>query len=124
MAAGAGGVGVIAEVADDLEKALLLGGGFEEAGGDAAEEALAGEFEDGVVFAGRPVEVTRFGVFGEGFVAAGEGAHVKPRENDVDGQVGDALFAKERLRLGKARGFKRPMVAPEFIVPHLRDFRE
>ena len=63
---------MIAEIADDLHEALLLSGGFEEACGDAAEDALAGELEDGIVFAGGPEEVTGFGGFGERFVTSGE----------------------------------------------------
>jgi hypothetical protein len=38
----AGGVGVVAEVADDLDEALLMGGGFDFDA--AAEEAFAREF--------------------------------------------------------------------------------
>ena len=51
MATVARRVGVVAEIANDLEESLLLRGGFEEARPHPAEKALAGEFENGVVFA-------------------------------------------------------------------------
>ena len=115
---------MVAKIADDLKKALLVDGAFQKAGGDAAEEALAGEFENGIVFAGGPVEVAGLGAIGERFVTTGERAHVEPRENHVDRKIGNALFAEERLRTGKTGGLESPMIAPEFIVPNLKDFGE
>ena len=47
--------GVVAVVAGDLDEALLGGGGGEATVG--AEEALAGELEDGVVLRGWPIGI-------------------------------------------------------------------
>jgi len=109
-AVGAEGVGVLAEVADDLEEALLGGGALQPAGGRVAEEALAGEAEDGVVLGGGPCKVRFFGAALEGDVAAGLGAGPEPGEEDVDGEVGGAGFAEEGLGLGESRGGKAPAI--------------
>ena len=49
--------GVIAKVAYDLKQPLLLCGGGELA--RIAEQAVAREFQDGVVLHGRPVKISR-----------------------------------------------------------------
>lgn len=42
----AGSVGMIAEVANDLHQSLLLRGGFQETGGNSAEQSLPSQFQD------------------------------------------------------------------------------
>src|SRR5688500_19305580 len=82
LALSTGSVGVVAEIADDLHDALLLGGGLEKASGGTSEETLACEFQDGIIFASRPEKVTGFGCFDERLVLAGEGSDVEPGEHE------------------------------------------
>ena len=120
----AGGIGVVAEVADDLHETLLLCCGFEKSHGNAAEKSLARELENGIVLTSRPEKVARFGGFCETLVAPGERPHIQPRKHNVDGQISYALFAEQWLRVIERSGFQRPSVAPEFVVVYLQDFGE
>ena len=88
---------MIAEIADNLQETLLLGGGFQQARRSTAEESLSRELQDGIIFAGGPEEITRLSGFSQGLILAGQRTNVEPGKDDVDRQVGDALFAQERL---------------------------
>jgi RNase P/RNase MRP subunit p29 len=118
------GVGLLAEVSLDLEQALLEGGSAEEADAMGAEGAVASETKDGIILARRPGEVAVLSDGLELAVAAEDGAHAEPGEDDVDGKVGDTLGAEERLRLVQARGLEIPVPGPEFIRLALEELEE
>lgn len=108
------GVGVAAEVADDLEEALLGGGGGAEGGG-FGEESGAGEFEDGVILAGGPIEVEGGEVIEVGGSAAGIGAGPEPGKDGVDGDVVEAAGTEEGEGLREFAGGEGAMAAPEAV---------
>src|SRR6266404_7171581 len=95
------GVRFFTEVADDLQEPLLRRGAFDFARRSAAQQTMARETEDRVVFGGRPGQIARFNFFlqarGIGVLSL-DGAHPEPRENDVHGQIGYASWTNERLR--------------------------
>lgn len=123
-AAVAEGVGVEAEVLDDLEESLLSGGGAEAVFGTGAEEAFAGAAEDDVILTCGPGQVSAFGFLLEGFVGSGESSGPEPGEDDVDSQVGDAGLSEQRLGVAEPGGFEGPMPGPEGVVGHAEDFAE
>lgn len=122
MAIVAGGRCVVAVVAGNLDEALLGGGGGETAGG--AEEALAGEFEDGVILRGGPIDVAGADAGLHYWVFAGGGAGVEPREDDVDGEIGHARGAEQRAGFGLTRAAEGPVMFPKRFRLHGKRFVE
>ena len=106
---------MLAEVADDLEERLLHGSEAEQFRGSAPEQALAREAQQGIVFAGGPGEVAPLHFLAHGLVSALDGPDPKPGKNDIDGEIGDARGAEERLRLLEFFRAQRPVPVPEGI---------
>lgn len=114
-ALGAEGVGVGAEVADDLEHALLEGGGFSAGEVGVAEQPGPGEFEHGVVFAGGPVEVEGFETFATAGFGAGVGSGPEPGEEGVHGEVVQSAGTEEGWGVGELAGGEGIVTAPKAI---------
>ncbi len=111
MAVFARGWGVVAVVTGDLDKALLGRSGGEAAGD--AEEALAGELEDGIILRGGP-----FGIAGGDaglhvWIITSGCTGVEPRENDVDSEVRAARGTEQRTGFGLARASEGPVMFPK-----------
>ena len=105
----AAGVGVVAEIPDDLEHALLPGGGVEGWKFGCAKEPAGGQAQHGVIFRLGPDEIAIFGPFLQDAILAEQRANPKPGKNHVHGQVVHPLGADQRPRGTTARGLKRPM---------------
>ncbi len=120
------GVGLLAEIAFDLEETLLEGGGAEKARTRAAEHPLSGKAQRGVILSGGPGKVALFCHLSQWVVGADDGAHSEPGQDDVDRKVGDPLRAEERLRTGETAGVEVPVPGPEWIglaLEHPHQFR-
>lgn len=113
-------VGLVTEIAGQLEQALLHRGRAGQRQARAAGEALAGKAERGVVLSGRPGKETVFHARLYLAVAAGLGAAPEPGENDVHRQVGQARFAEQGLGLFQARRGERPVSGPEDVGAGLK----
>lgn len=84
---------MLAEIAHDLEQALLFGSGFENTCTGVVQEALASQAQHGVIFRLWPFEEASLGELFQFYVFAGVRARPKPRQNDIDGEISGALFA-------------------------------
>ena len=120
MAIGADGVGVVAEVVDDLEEALLACGGVGQAVVLMPEHPPPGQTEEGVVLRLGPFEEAFPGHIGQRGVMSGLGPDPEPRENDIDREIGHAADAEQRLGLGEARGAQAPVPGPEIVLGHVQ----
>jgi hypothetical protein len=109
------GIGLLAEVTFDLQQSLLECGGAEDVVARAAEHPVPGEPESRVIFGGGPGEVTLFGDQSQFLVAAEDGPRAEPGQHHIDGEVGDALGAEERLGAVEAGGMQVPMPGPEGV---------
>jgi hypothetical protein len=78
----AGRVGVMAEIAHDLDETLLMRGCFDFDA--AAEETLAREFQNRIILRRLPREVTAFGFIAQRIVFARRGANPQPWQDNVD----------------------------------------
>ena len=117
---------MIAEVADDLEQALLRGGGVQ-AGTTcrrSTEKSLACEAQHGIIFGGGPFVVASLHFEFEFCVIALHSANPKPRQDDVHGEIGDALFSEQRLGLAHSRRAKCPVPEPKVITPDRQNLCE
>jgi len=117
-------VRVFAEVPPDLHQSLLTRRRLQSPVFSGPQQTLPGEFQDGVVLRRRPREKPPFHFVPNFFIAALACANPQPRQNRVHRQVSDARRAQQWLRFCQPRGFERPMLRPEFILPDLKSFME
>src|SRR5439155_2546063 len=113
-----------AEIPDDLEQALLHGGGPQCAGMGAAKQPLTREAQNGVVLGPGPAEVAMLRGLLEAIALPGHGAHPEPGQHDIHGEIGDALRAEQRLRFPRPGGTEGPVARPEIIAFTLEDFEQ
>jgi len=113
---------VVAKIAGDLEKALLMGGTGEATW--ATKETLTGKFQDTVVLCGRPNRVPVFYEGDEGAIFSGVGSCMKPRKDGIYREVGGAGDTDQWTRLRLPCALEGPVVEPKFVGLDLQDFRE
>lgn len=102
----------------------MLGGEVKLAAGRAAEETLAGEPEGGVILGGRPCGETVFDRLLHGIILSLDGADPEPGQYGVDGEIGDAAEAEQRLGGFEAWGAQGPVGGPERIARDLEYFHQ
>src|SRR3984957_19369039 len=119
-AIGAERVGLVAEVVEDLHESLLEGCGLQPNRPLPAQQSIPGQAQQGIVLCGGPDQITRLRDRGQGVVLARTGARPEPRQDNVDGEVGGAGFAQQRLRVAQSRRFKSPMPRPMIIRRRLQ----
>lgn len=94
---------MIAEIANDLNQALLGGGAGHGFLGRAAEQTLPGQPQHRIVFGGRPVEVVLFEEALDLLVFSLDCPNPKPGQDHIDGEIRHPRLAQQRMRLREAR---------------------
>ena len=112
---------MLAEIADNLQHTLLHRGGPRRPGPGAAQEPLASQAKDGIIFGRGPGEITAFCSPLHFPALSSAGAHPEPGQDDVDSQVGDPLGAEQWLGTGHPRGTQGPMCGPELVPLNLEN---
>ena len=113
---------MVAVVTGDLDEALLGRSSGEAAGN--AEEALAGELEDGVVLRGGPFGIAGGDASLHVWIIASGCTGVEPREDDVDGEVRAARGTEQRTGFGLARASEGPVMFPKIFRLYGKRFVE
>src|SRR5438067_12249995 len=60
----------------------------------------------------------------QGFIVPGDGAHPEPGKQNVDGEIGDSLRAKQWLGFRPWGRTKRPVPRPKIVMFRLEDVPE
>lgn len=108
-------IGMLAEIAFDLEQTLLGCGASKQAPAAVAQQSLPRKTEQRVVLGGGPGEVAMFGHLPERIVPADNRAHPEPGEHHIDGKVSGALRAEQRLWFSEFWGSEVPVPGPEGV---------
>lgn len=114
-ASGADGVRMEAIVPNDLEQALLHGGGLFDGKIVGAKDAGSREFQRGVVLARGPTQVFLFDAMPGRQVIHRFSASPEPGENDIDRQFIETTGAEDRDGFGEWACRQRVMAAPEAV---------
>src|SRR5215470_12847152 len=106
---------MIAEVTHKLNQALLGGGIGQSLTLPAAQQALACQTQDGIIFGGWPVKVALLDTLLHGLAFAFDGADPEPGQHDVYRQICCARATNQRLSMFEARRTESAVPRPEFV---------